>query len=190
MSRTPSTVIALPHTIDSERLRLRLPTLADAPALVERWASDPRCTRYLLFATYAPGDVAAGEAFIRMCLANWEAGSAHLAWIMSERESGEVVGMIGVTPTTGPHAWEVGYVLRHASWGRGYATEAVRAVVGVLFGDARVRRVVAPTHIDNLASQHVLAKAGFSLEAKPRRYYVFPAFGSEPQDCTLWSLTR
>lgn len=186
-----STHDRLPRTLETRRLRLRQPTLSDARALIDRWAGDPDVTRYLLFPTYARDDIAAADSFLSMCLENWERGTGHRPWVICERGgAGDAIGMLGVTPGAGPHAWEVGYVLGRAWWGLGYATELVRAVTEMLMSDPRVWRVFAPTHVDNAASQRVLAKAGFTREATLRRHFVFPAFGAVPQDCSQWSFTR
>ena len=46
-------------------------------------------------------------------------------------------------------------------WGRGYAAEAVSAMVGWAFKQPGVKCVTAETEADNIASQKVLSKAGF-----------------------------
>ncbi|MCC6625350.1 MAG: GNAT family N-acetyltransferase [Deltaproteobacteria bacterium] len=185
----------LPLHITTARLVLRAPRPADdAPALVENWASDPEVTRYLLWMTYSPGDVASAELFLGLCADNWASGVGHRPWAICERladgASGSPIGMIGVTPGSAPHSLEVGYVLGRAWWGKGYTTEAVVAVVDALFALGSIWRVYAPTHADNRASQRVLEKAGFTREGTLRRLLVFPRFGPEPQDCALFSFTR
>ncbi|MEU8034703.1 GNAT family N-acetyltransferase [Streptomyces sp. NPDC049099] len=54
----------------------------------------------------------------------------------------------------------LGYGVAPETEGRGYATKALRALVHHGFADARVRRVLAETAHDNVASQRVLEKAG------------------------------
>jgi len=183
--------LALPHSLDTARLHLRQPRLSDARMLIDHWAGDPEVARYMLFAVYPPDATALAESFLGACMSNWEHGVGHRPWVISERAAPAIaIGMFGVSPGSGPHAWEVGYVLGRRWWGRGYASELVGAVTAILFSDPQVWRVFAPTHIDNAASQRVLAKCGFTREATLRRYFVFPAFGPEPQDCSLWSRTR
>lgn len=192
MSHAPASMDdPLPRTLDTARLHLRQPLLSDARMLIDHWAGDPEVARYMLFATYPTDALALAESFIGACQANWLGATGHRPWVISERAAPAIaIGMFGVSPGSGPHAWEVGYVLGRRWWGRGYASELVRAVTATLFSDSRVWRVFAPTHIDNAASQRVLEKCGFSREATLRRYLVFPAFGAEPQDCSLWSRTR
>lgn len=180
-----------PQSLVTPRLTLRRPEPADdAATLVERWASDPEVTRYLLWTAYAPGDVGPAEQFLGLCGANWDSGHGHRPWMVCEHGDRRPIGMIGITPGSASHSYEVGYVFGRAWWGRGFATEATSAVATALFTDPRTWRVYAPTHADNLASQRVLAKAGFQREGTLRRLLVFPGFGPEPQHCVLWSITR
>lgn len=52
-------------------------------------------------------------------------------------------------------------------WGNGYATEAARSLMAVLFERGHLNRVVATTEHDNLASQRVMEKAGMRIEKNP-----------------------
>jgi RimJ/RimL family protein N-acetyltransferase len=67
---------------------------------------------------------------------------------------------------------ELGYRLHQAAWGQGYCTEASRALIRKGFTELGVRRVVASTYADNLASRRVMEKAGLTLV---RTYRLTPA---------------
>ncbi len=63
---------------------------------------------------------------------------------------------------------EVGYSVVPSMQRKGYATEATQALVERAFADPRVRRVVASTMPDRLASIRVIEKLGFArLDASP-----------------------
>ena len=79
---------------------------------------------------------------------------------IAERESGRVVGEAGLQVLEAGPDIELGYTLRHAAWGRGYATEAARAVLYWAFAGLRLERVVAVADPANEASLHVLDKLG------------------------------
>ena len=65
---------------------------------------------------------------------------------------------------------EIGYWLGHAFWGRGIATESVRAVTRHAFATwPDLRRVFALPFAPNVASARVLAKAGYRLEGVLRQ---------------------
>ena len=78
-----------------------------------------------------------------------------------ERASGLVVGGIGFFGPPLDAEVEIGYGIVPSRQGRGYATEALLAMIAMAWADARVRSVVAGTDPGNVASQRVLAKAGF-----------------------------
>ena len=67
---------------------------------------------------------------------------------------------------------ELGYWIARDHWGRGFATEAVRAVLAVARGLGH-RRIVASHFLDNPASGRVLEKAGFRpIAGTSRRFSV------------------
>ena len=74
---------------------------------------------------------------------------------------GLVVGGIGFFGPPLDAEVEIGYGIVPSRQGRGYATEAVLAMIAMAWADARVRTVVAGTDPGNVASQRVLGKAGF-----------------------------
>ena len=78
-----------------------------------------------------------------------------------ERASGLVVGGIGFFGPPLDAEVEIGYGIVPSRQGRGYATEALLAMIAMAWADARVRTVVAGTDPGNVASQRVLGKAGF-----------------------------
>jgi [ribosomal protein S5]-alanine N-acetyltransferase len=63
---------------------------------------------------------------------------------------------------------EVGYWLGEAYWGRGIATEAVRAITEYAFATFDVCRLHAHVFAWNPASMRVLEKAGYTLESRAR----------------------
>jgi RimJ/RimL family protein N-acetyltransferase len=60
---------------------------------------------------------------------------------------------------------EVGYIFAPATGGRGYATEAVRALVELAFSTIGARRIVARVDSRNGPSSALLERLGFRLEA-------------------------
>ena len=60
---------------------------------------------------------------------------------------------------------EIGYIFAPAMGGRGYATEAVRALVDLAFGPIGARRIIARVDARNRPSSALLERLGFRLEA-------------------------
>jgi RimJ/RimL family protein N-acetyltransferase len=84
---------------------------------------------------------------------------------------GAAVGSIGfvLRPDVERVSAEIGYWLGEAYWGRGLATEALRAVTGYAIAEHGLTRIFALPFAHNLASVRVLEKAGYVLEARLRR---------------------
>jgi RimJ/RimL family protein N-acetyltransferase len=101
------------------------------------------------------------------------------------RETGELVGMVGVVPSMGPFSQlpgfaaatspgarfqpEVGlfWALAPQHRGNGYATEAATAVIEFGFGEMNLARVVATTTYDNEASMAVMRRLGMTIASNP-----------------------
>ena len=97
-------------------------------------------------------------------------GSLHLAIVAD----GEPVGGVGLIRQgdTERLTGIVGYWLGPNVWGRGYATEALGALVAHAFAHTDVVRLEAKVFESNPASCRVLEKAGFTREARLRRAVV------------------
>jgi ribosomal-protein-alanine N-acetyltransferase len=79
--------------------------------------------------------------------------------------NGESVGSIGLILPEGPSLeGEVGYWLGEPFWGRGIATDALRAMVEHAFTEHGLVRLKAVVFAPNVASVRVLEKVGFALE--------------------------
>ena len=84
---------------------------------------------------------------------------------------GEAVGGIGVElgREVFARSGEVGYWLGEPYWGRGIATEALRAITEYAFATFDLCRLQAGVFEWNPASMRVLEKAGYTLEARHRK---------------------
>ena len=78
-----------------------------------------------------------------------------------EEPTPQLVGGIGLHETTPGGGIEIGYWLTPSAWGRGYATEAGRAVIGMAQHALGLRRLAGRHFRDNPASGKVLRKLGF-----------------------------
>ena len=142
--------------IETARLRLRPPTLADAVYIADL-ANDAEVARMTTGVPY-PYRLADAESFIAACAA---ADPEHeLPLLIEHREFGPI-GMTGFHRLQGARLVEVGYWLGRTYRGRGFATEAVRAALGWAAAAWGKRAVLSNHFVDNPASARVLAKAGF-----------------------------
>jgi len=87
-------------------------------------------------------------------------------WLLRDRSTGAAVGRGGLqyTYTAGLHDVEAAWVIFPERWGQGLATELAFTCVEVGFSQLGLRRIVAFTLPDNIASRRVMEKAGFEYE--------------------------
>ncbi len=117
-------------------------------------------------------------------------GPADGEWWMAavcSLESGEVLGDLALNLTQNSHTAEVGYTFATRHWGRGYAVEAVSALVGYLFTDLGVTRAFGMLHPGNPASAMVLERTGFLFEGHTKLSFWLDG---EVSDDWIYGLTR
>lgn len=170
--------------IETERLRLRELVDADTTAVFDLFRHD-EVTRYYDVETMA--DVAAAKALITSMRQRYRS-RAGIRWALEDRASQTFVGTIGFNNINqSAHKGLVGYELVPAAWGRGLATEAVRAVVRFGHEQIELNRIEAVVMLENRASVRVLQKSGFSEEG------VLRAFGywkGRYHDLRMFSVLR
>jgi RimJ/RimL family protein N-acetyltransferase len=144
----------------TERLVLRRFTTDDADLLAEL-DSDPEVMRYITGGRPTPRDEIVNEVLPAL-LSYYDRFEGFGFWAAIERDTGQFLGWFHLRPAPGdgPAEVELGYRLRRAAWGRGYATEGSRALVAKAFDDLGVRRVHAETMSVNKASRTVMERAG------------------------------
>jgi RimJ/RimL family protein N-acetyltransferase len=128
-----------------------------------RWARASRnCCRGFPGATAAEPTPEESRALIRRWIGERERG-ANFIYAMFERDGTRLVGGVGLYDRVGPGALEIGYWVRTAAAGSGYATEASAALTGAGFTLPGVQRM--EIHIDprNAPSRRVPEKLGYSL---------------------------
>ncbi len=148
-----------PLEIETNRTILTVPTAADADAIFGRYASDPDVTRYLAWPRHQ--SVADTHDFLTFSAAEWERWPAG-PYLIRERAGGRLLGSTGLAFER-PGTASTGYVLAKDAWGRGYATEALHAMVD-LARRLEVARLYAICHHAHRASAHVLEKCGFTQD--------------------------
>jgi RimJ/RimL family protein N-acetyltransferase len=152
--------------IETARLRLRSFRLADA-AEVQRLAGDREVAEGTLLPHPYEGGMA--RAWIWDQALAYAAGSS-IDFAIERAEDAALVGAIGLEIDRVGACAKLGYWLGRAHWGRGYATEAVSAVLGYGFAVLELERVWAPRFRWNASSARVLEKAGLAQEGSRREY--------------------
>jgi ribosomal-protein-alanine N-acetyltransferase len=154
------------ETLTTSRLVLRQPTVDDAEQVL-LFRGDPVVQR---FSDRTLSSVAEAKELLVDIRPRVAAGSLR-AWVIVLE--GSVIGMIGL------HTWvpkhrraELGFDLARVHWGRGYASEAARAVLSYGFTTMQLHRIEAYTMVENLRSARLLERLGFTREGVCRAYVV------------------
>lgn len=138
---------------------LRRLTESDVDNLVEL-DGDPAVMRFLTNGRPTPREVVERELLPRL-LREYDINGGLGTWAAVERSSGAFLGWFELRPRDGDRTdVELGYRLRAAAWGRGYATEGSRALIAKAFTDLGVERVWAETMAVNTRSRRVMERSG------------------------------
>jgi ribosomal-protein-alanine N-acetyltransferase len=173
-----------PERIETTRLEIVRPAHADVQEIFDRYASDADVVTYLSFLRHRT--IADTQVFLAISDREWAECPAG-PYLIRSRADGTLLGGTGLSFETKWRAM-TGYVLAKDSWGRGYATEALEAMVA-LARRLDVIRLYALCHPAHRPSQRVLDKCGFVREGTWQRHSVFPNLDSaEPVDTHCYTL--
>lgn len=171
--------------LETERLRLRPIRPGDAE-LQSRYLNSAEATRHL-----------GGPATLEQIEEKHAKSIAFHAregfgWLMVfERESGEPVGHCGLKRVDSegaknPGDVEIGWMIRQDRWRRGYASEAVRAVLRWAFADHGAPLVVALTSHANEPSRRLMERLG--MERRQDLDFEDPRFPPEDNPTILYAI--
>jgi RimJ/RimL family protein N-acetyltransferase len=156
-------------TLTTERLILR-PFALDDAAEVTRLVSDRRIADTTLNIPH-PYDEATATAWIDTHeeVAERDGG---LTLAVTDGPTGQIFGAVGLSINRPHRRGELGYWVAVEHWGRGYATEASRAMLDHAFGALDLSRVVAHCLTRNEGSWRVMEKLGMQREGRLRQHFV------------------
>ncbi|MGA3307998.1 MAG: GNAT family N-acetyltransferase [Xanthobacteraceae bacterium] len=137
--------------LETERLTLRAPRHKDVTALA-LLANDRRIAENTTRIPH-PYGIDDAEQFIETV--NKREGEACFVIMLDDT----LIGACGIDPRE--DGLEIGYWLGVPFWGRGCATEAVRAVIDHAFGDLQHETLQAGARVSNPAARRVLEKCAF-----------------------------
>lgn len=143
---------ASPCVLETERLSLRRPTLADVKAIA-RLANDRRIAENTRRLPH-PYSQAHAIDFVRLVAAE----PREIAFLIEHNF--EPIGMVGLNMAVAERC-ELGYWLGVDHWGQGFGTEAARAAIDYFFEQFESDHLFAGARVANPASRNILEKCGF-----------------------------
>ena len=174
---------ALRLPIRTLRLQLRDFTKADLEG-VHAYSSDPRVTRYLFF---GPRDLHGASEYLEELLESQrESPRVRFELAVEEAVTSTLIGACDLSFIE-RGVVDLGYMLGHEHWGKGYATEVALGLADAAFFDLRAERVVSTVDVNNEASIRVLEKIGMRWEAVYRKHRRAK---NRWWDCHLYELPR
>jgi ribosomal-protein-alanine N-acetyltransferase len=153
-------------TLTTDRLILRPFRVADAPD-VQRLAGEYEVAYNTLTIPH-PYPEGAAEEWIALSAAQFEEGK-QVNFAIELRESGALVGSIGLVLTRQHDRGEIGYWVAPEHWNRGYASEAAQAIVDYGFEELALNRIDAGHFDRNPSSGRVMEKVGMLREGHLRQ---------------------
>jgi ribosomal-protein-alanine N-acetyltransferase len=170
--------------LQTERLFLRPLTMTDAPALFAIMSDEDAMRFWDWPAFHDPltvSEIVAGQ------IAVMTEGRA-LYWAVALEPRGQAIGACDLSEIDHHHRRaEVGFLFNRAYWRKGYAAEAMGAIVGHAFGVLALERLWARFHAGNEASRRLLARLGFIHEGTLRSHLLR---SGGRRDCVLYGLVR
>lgn len=164
---TPTLREASSCVLETERLTLRRPTLADVKSIA-RLANDRRIAENTRRLPYPYLQDHAVE-FVRATAAD----DGETVFLIEH--SLDPIGIVGIDRRN-TDAPELGYWLGTEHWGRGFGTEAARAAIDFFFEECDSDHLVAGARVANPASRNILEKCGFQWSGV--ELHRFEALGS------------
>jgi RimJ/RimL family protein N-acetyltransferase len=118
-------------------------------------SADPEVMRYL------GGVIGREEAWRRMTLhaGHWLI-RGYGNWAVEQRDSGALIGRVGLWRPEGWPGLEVGWRLVRSAWGSGYATEAARAAMEWAWANLEAEQLISLIHPENAGSMRVAGRLG------------------------------
>jgi RimJ/RimL family protein N-acetyltransferase len=145
--------------LETERLILRPFAEADFDAYAAIHA-DPEVTRFLGGVPQPRWE--AWRSFA-MLVGHWTL-RGYGSWAVEEKSSGVFIGRAGLHYPDGWPGIEVGWVMAHSHWGKGYATEAGRAAMQWAFDVLGLAHIISIIRPENARSIRVAERLGMTYE--------------------------
>ena len=175
--------------LETPRLRMRRFTETDVDLLVAL-DSDPAVMEFLSGGQPTPPERIRDQVLPRL-LGYYERWPHWGTYATETRDGDEFIGWFAMRPHIGypDDVPELGYRLRKAAWGHGYATEGSLALIDKAFGECGASRVVAETMAVNTRSRAVMERCGMTHVGTRHEEWDDPIPGSEEGEVD-YAITR
>jgi [ribosomal protein S5]-alanine N-acetyltransferase len=150
-------------SIETARLRLRRTELTDAEPFMEILWDPEVVEKKQVTLTEDPGDIELARRKTASLIDHWDSRGYGL-WTVVEKETGEVVGSVGLQFWKGWPTVELAWVIHRSRWNRGYATEAAKAALDWAWRYTDLDHIVSLINAGDVRSMRVATKVGETFE--------------------------
>jgi RimJ/RimL family protein N-acetyltransferase len=180
--------LARTYKIETERLLIRCYEPADALKMHSAITGSLEHLRpWVPWARQEPRELEWMEGFVRRFRGQFDLGQDAVFGIF-DKSGSEQIGGTGLHNRIGKDAREIGYWINVLHINRGYATEAVMALIRVAFQIERLSRLEIRCAPDNLPSRRIPLRLGFRHELTLKDH--FTDLNGQPMDTMVWALSR
>ncbi|MDO4940354.1 MAG: GNAT family N-acetyltransferase [Erysipelotrichaceae bacterium] len=156
--------------IETERLLLRKVKLEDAQAIFDNWASDEETSRYVMWDKHV--SLKETKNYVGKIVSNYKY-DFYFDWLVCLKEDDEPIGEISVVNfSLKQRICEIGYCYGKKYWNKGYASEALKAVIDYMFSETNIDKVYSRHLSNNEASGKVMKKAGMKYDGELENHAV------------------
>ncbi len=146
--------------------------------------SDPEVMRFS--SRRSPESDIEVAATLKRLIQRYRESSGFGIWAAELKSSGEFIGWFGLDSLPGTSEIEVGYRLLRRHWGSGFATEGTRELLSHAFHVLGLKKIVAISDLDNIASKRVLEKSGFIYSGE----LEYEASLETPKEIVSWFIAN
>lgn len=151
--------------VKTDRLLLRELEESDSENML-LLSSDPEVTKYMDYIIFKNGTEA--KKWVKEKVYNNQIPRSSYNFVIELKDNNEFVGWIGIGESNNPTKGnsDFGYAILGKYWGKGIATEALRAVIDFVWKETKANKIYGECQIQNIASIKVMEKAGMKFETE------------------------
>ena len=155
--------------IETDRLYLRSFKYSDDDDMLKYWISDPKCQSLLSEPTYSTKEEV--KILLDKYITSYQ-NDDYYRWAVVKKDSFDCIGQIAIFLVNETNHWcEIEYCIGSQFHRRGFASEAVKAIIDFAFGKVNFHKMQVCHKEHNTASKGVILKCGFVYEGTLRDYF-------------------